>query len=242
MNIKGVILLFVSAFLMNVTAQKPEDTENWSRKPEVVTPAKRDNPPSDAIVLYSGKKDAVKWEHANGEPVKWKARKFLTVEGGSGDIKTKQAFGDVQLHIEWRAPRKGEGQGQERGNSGIYLMGLYEVQVLDSYNNETYYNGQAGSIYKQHIPLVNSSLPPGKWQVYDIFFTAPRFNDDETLQSPAYVTVVHNGIVIQNHVELAGPTLYVGKPVYKYHPDKLPIKLQDHGNLVSYRNIWLREL
>ena len=121
-------------------------------------------------------------------------------------------------------------------------MGLYEVQVLDSYANETYYNGQAGSIYKQHIPLVNASMKPGKWQTYDIIFTAPWFNSDETLKSPAFITVMHNGVLIQNHVEIMGPTLYIGKPAYQYHEEKLSLMLQDHSNPVSYRNIWIREL
>ncbi len=223
-------------------AQKAQDTEDWSRKPETVTPAKRGKAPSDALVLYSGKKDAGNWQHPNGDPIKWKDGKSLTVVAKTGDVQTKEAFGDIQLHIEWRTPRKVTGSSQGRGNSGIFLMGLYEVQVLDSYENETYYNGQAGSVYKQQIPLVNSCRPPGKWQVYDIFFTAPRFNEEKILQTPAYVTVVQNGIVVQNHVELAGPTVFVGEPQYKFHPDKLPIKLQDHGNPVSYRSIWVRDL
>jgi len=134
------------------------------------------------------------------------------------------------------------GDGQGRGNSGIFLMGKYELQVLDSYESETYYNGQAGSIYKQHIPLVNACRPPGTWQSYDVIFTAPGFNEDGSLESPAYFTVLHNGVLIQNHVELEGPTEYIGKAKYKEHPDKLPLSLQDHGNPVSFRNIWIREL
>ena len=134
------------------------------------------------------------------------------------------------------------GEGQGRGNSGIFLMGLYELQVLDSYENETYYNGQAGSIYKQHIPLVNACRPPGTWQSYDIIFTAPVFKEDGSLESPAYITVLQNGVLIQNHVALWGPTEYIGKPEYKAHPEKLPLALQDHGNPVSYRNIWIREI
>jgi sugar phosphate isomerase/epimerase len=222
---------------------KPKDTEDWRHKPEVVTPAKKCNaPPSDAIVLYAGKKDAVKWEQADGEPLKWKAGKALTTVKGTGYVKTKQAFGDCQLHIEWRTPKKVVGNGQERGNSGVFLMGLYEVQVLDSYNNETYYNGQAGSIYKQYAPLVNASRGPGKWQTYDIFFTAPRFSEDKLLLEPAYITVVHNGVLIQDHVQLEGPTVYKGIPAYHYHAAKLPLQLQDHGNPIQYRNIWIREL
>ncbi|MBI9063162.1 MAG: DUF1080 domain-containing protein, partial [Marinilabiliaceae bacterium] len=220
---KYIILITLSLVLFcNSHAQAPRDTEDWSRKPEVVTPAKSNKAPGDAIILYAGKADGDKWEHGNKEGLKWKTTKALTVEKKTGDIQTKQAFGDIQLHLEWRTPKKVEGEGQGRGNSGVFLMGKYEVQVLDSYNNETYYNGQAGSIYKQHIPLVNACRPPGKWQAYDIFFTAPRFNADKSLKSPAYITVIHNGILIQNHEELSGPTEYSGQPVYKYHADKLP--------------------
>ncbi len=235
-----LILLFV--FFPAVNSQKPEETEDWSRKPEIVISSSVNKAPSDAIILYSNKKDINKWEHNKGGAVRWKAGKNITVKGKTGSIQTRESFGDVQLHIEWRAPKKIEGDGQGRGNSGVLLMGKYEVQVLDSYNNDTYYNGQAGSIYKQHIPLVNASKPPGKWQTYDIFFTAPRFNDDKTLKFPAYITVIHNGIIIQNHVELKGPTVFIGYPAYEYHADKLPLMLQDHGNPVSFRNIWIRDL
>jgi sugar phosphate isomerase/epimerase len=235
-------ILFASQ-LMQGQKMEPKQTEDWRSKPDIVTPAKKCNiPPSDAIILYSGKKDAGKWEQADGQPLKWDAGKTLTTVKSTGYVRTKQAFGDVQLHIEWRTPKKVEGDGQGRGNSGVFLMGLYEVQVLDSYNNETYYNGQAGSLYKQYSPLVNASRQPGKWQTYDIFFTAPRFSEDKLLLSPAYITVVHNGILIQNHVELKGPTIYIGIPGYKYHEAKLPLQLQDHGNPISYRNIWVREL
>jgi len=222
--------------------EKPEATEDWSRKPEIITPGKGTLPPSDAIVLYANAADAVKWETAKGDPIKWDAHDILTVVRKSSGIQTIQAFGDVQLHVEWRSPLEVVGDGQGRGNSGVYLMGKYELQILDSYENETYYNGQAGSIYKQHIPLVNACRPPGTWQSYDIIFTAPRFRDDGSLESPAYITVLQNGVLIQNHVELKGPTEYIGKPKYKAHPDKLPISLQNHGNPVSYRNIWIREL
>lgn len=243
---KQIIFIAVFAMVAQLSfgqKMKPQDTEDWSRVPEVVTPGKKTKAPSDAIVLYSGKKDADKWEHDNGDALKWKTGKALTVKKGTGFIHTKQGFGDVQLHIEWRSPKKVVGKGQGRGNSGVFFMGgLYEVQVLDSYNNKTYSNGQAGSLYKQSIPLVNACNKPGKWQSYDIIFKAPRFNSDKTLKTPAYVTVIHNGVLIQNHVELTGPTLYIGKPEYKYHESKLPIKLQDHGNPVSFRNIWVREL
>jgi len=155
------------------------------------------------------------------------------------DIKTKQSFGDCQLLIEWRNPAKVVGESQNRGNSGIFLQRKYEVQVLDSYKSETYIDGQAGSIYKQHVPLVNACLPPGKWQTYDIIFIAPVFNDNGTLNTPAYLTILQNGILIQNHVELKGKTS--GEAIYEMH-GKLSLSLQDHRCLVSYRNIWIREL
>jgi hypothetical protein len=166
----------------------------------------------------------------------------MTVVPGAGDIRTRRGFGDVQLHIEWRTPAEVSGEGQGRGNSGIFLMERYELQVLDSYENRTYANGQAGAIYKQHIPLVNASRRPGEWQSYDVVFTAPRFGADGTLLNPAYMTVFHNGVLIQNHVALRGPTRYIGEPSYEAHADRAALVLQDHGNPVSYRNIWLREI
>lgn len=167
---------------------------------------------------------------------------MIVVVGGTGNIQTKQGFGDCQLHIEWRTPAEVKGEGQMRGNSGIFFMGLYELQVLDNYNNRTYSNGQAGSIYKQRIPLVNACRPPGEWQTYDVIFTAPRFNGDGTVKSAARITVLHNGVLVQNDVEIWGPSEYIGIAKYKTHADKLPIELQDHGNPTSYRNIWIREL
>jgi len=243
-------LLILSALALNTQAQEknqellriPEATEDWSRKPEVITPGKGTQPPSDAIVLYAGASDLDKWENLKGEPAKWDAGEELIMVPRTGPIKTKQAFGDVQLHIEWRAPAEVKGNGQGRGNSGVFLMGKYEVQVLDSYDNETYYNGQAGSIYKQTIPLVNASLPPGEWQTYDIIFKAPVFKEDGGKACSGYITVIHNGVLIQNHVEILGTTEYIGRPKNESHPAKLPLQLQDHGNPVSYRNIWVREL
>jgi hypothetical protein len=214
----------------------PAKTEVWTPVPPVVTPGPV---PSDAISL--AKLDA--WRTADGAPANWDEKDgVLTVKSGTGDILSAQKFGSCQLHVEWRTPTPPEGEGQGRGNSGIFLMGAYEVQVLDSYENKTYSNGQAGSIYKQHIPLVNASLPPGEWQTYDIFFTAPVFNDDKSLKSPGFVTVVHNGLLILNHVEIKGETVYIGEPKYTYHEAKESIRLQNHGNPVSYRNIWVREL
>ncbi|MCK5067576.1 MAG: DUF1080 domain-containing protein [Bacteroidales bacterium] len=234
--------MILAGMVLNIQAQKPEETEDWSRKPALVTPGKGTLPPSDAIVLYGGAGDLDKWESEKEGPAKWTAGEELTVARRTGGIKTKQEFGDMQLHIEWRSPAEVKGDGQGRGNSGIFLMGKYEVQVLDSYNNETYYNGQAGSIYKQTIPLVNACLPPGEWQAYDIIFKAPVFNEDGSKKCSGYVTVIHNGVLIQNHVEIKGTTEFIGKPKNDPHPAKLPIHLQDHGNPVSYRNIWVREL
>jgi hypothetical protein len=161
---------------------------------------------------------------------------------GSGYIRTLQAFGDCQLHVEWAAPTPPEGTSQGRGNSGVFLMGMYEVQVLDSHENVTYADGQAAAAYGQHPPLVNASLPPGQWQTYDILFTRPRFNDRGEVTSPARLTVLHNGVLVQHNVELVGPTGWLKRDPYRAHPDKLPISLQDHGNPVRYRNLWVREL
>jgi len=223
----------------------PRLTEVWQPEPKVVTPGNPGNlPPSDAIVLFDGKNFSAWEREKGGGDVKWKLEEnTMTVAGGTGNIKTKQGFGDCQLHIEWRTPKEVKGSGQGRGNSGIFLMGRYELQVLDSYNNRTYSNGQAGSIYKQHIPLANACRPPGEWQTYDIIFTAPRFNEkDSTLKSPAYITVIHNGVLVQNHTAIWGGTEYIGIAEYKMHGPKEPIVLQDHGDAVSFRNIWIREL
>ena len=243
-NMRRFICFILSAMTMvSIDAQmKPEETEDWTRKPDKVNPGKHNQPPSDAIVLYSGPKDVINWVQEKGGPVKWTADSCLTAVSGTGSIRTVKSFGDCQLHIEWKTPPEVKGSGQGRGNSGIFLMGKYELQVLDSYNNETYYNGQAGSIYKQFAPLVNASLGPGQWQTYDIVFTAPVFNADGELLSPACFTVFHNGVLIQNNVKLRGPTEFTGIPVYKDHEQKLPLMLQDHRNPVSFRNIWIREL
>jgi hypothetical protein len=240
---KNILSLLALAFLVtNIQGQKPEDTEDWSRKPKVVITGENNKPPSDAFVLYGGKQDLINWVQERGGPVQWNADTILTVVGRTGTIITVKSFGDVQLHLEWRSPAKISGDGQNRGNSGIYFMMEYELQILDSWKNETYSNGFAGSIYKQFGPLVNASLQPGKWQTYDVIFTAPRFNVDKTLKSPACITLLHNGILVQNHTELKGQTEYIGKPAYKFHEDKLPLMLQDHNSPVSYRNIWIREL
>ncbi len=239
-------------------------TEQWEPVPEKVSPGFLMAPPSDAIVLFDGKdlshwhkpkySYGVRMDHVKGIlaakakdtevfPPEWTVKDgVIIVKPGGGHLETNQAFGDVQLHIEWLAPVDAGKKDQGYSNSGVFFMGLYEVQILNSYENKTYPNGQAGSLYKQHIPLVNASRPPGEWQSYDIVFDAPEFHADGTLKAPAYITVFHNGVLIQNHVELKGPCIYIGEPSYTLHPAKLPLLLQDHGNLVRYRNIWIREL
>lgn len=221
---------------------KPEETEVWDPEPKKVDPGKDlKTPPSDALVLFQGN-DLSKWESAKGGPAEWNVKDgVMTVKAGAGDIRTKQTFNDFQLHVEWRTPKEVKGEGQGRGNSGIFLQGLYEIQVLDSYNNRTYANGQAGSVYKQAIPLVNPTRPPGEWQTYDIIYNAPRFNEDGTVLSKARVSVLLNGVLVQNNTEIEGPTVYIGQPEYKAHGPG-PIQLQDHGDAVSYRNIWIREI
>jgi hypothetical protein len=221
----------------------PTLTEIWNPVPKVVSPGKTSqDAPADALVLFNGK-DFSAWTGKGGKPVEWTiADGAMTVKGGSGEIISKQGFGDCQFHIEWRTPTVVKGEGQGRGNSGIFLMGKYELQVLDSYNNKTYSNGQAGSIYKQLVPLVNVSRAPGEWQTYDIIFTAPRFATDGRLQSQARITVLHNGVLVQNNQAIWGGTEYIGIAEYKPHSMKEPLVLQDHGDLVSFRNIWIREL
>jgi hypothetical protein len=201
-----------------------------------VTPGKTDaEPPSDAIVLFNGK-DLSAWE--NGE--RWKIEDGVAIVRG-GDIRTKQSFGDCQLHIEWSSPVPATGSSQGRGNSGVFLMDRYEMQILDSYDNKTYYDGQAAAIYKQTPPMVNAMRPPGEWNTYDIIWTAPKFKEDGSLESPAYITALHNGVLVLNHFELLGNTPFTEPPKYEAH-GKLPIHLQDHGNPVRFRNIWIREI
>ncbi len=241
------LLSFISVFIIALTnaqdVKPPQITRLYEPIPEVVTPGEGTLPPSDAIVLFNGK-DMSGWLHENGKPAEWVASEgVMTVKPKSGHIVSEKSFGDVQLHIEWRTPEVLTGEGQKRGNSGVWLMSRYEVQILDSYDNETYVNGQAAAIYKQHIPLVNACRKPGEWQTYDIIFMAPRFNSSGRVIIPARITVIHNGVLVQNNVELLGSTENVGSPrVYPPHEEKMPLKLQDHGNLVSFRNIWVREL
>ncbi len=204
--------------------------------PKVVDPGTAGSAPADAIVLFDGK-DLSAWQDAE----KWAIQDGY-VEAHGGSITTKQAFGDCQLHLEWCAPEEVSGKGQGRGNSGVYLMGKYEIQILDSCENDTYPDGQAGAVYKQHPPLVNACRKPGQWQTYDILFTAPRFDKAGKLLTPACITLLHNGVVVQNHFELTGDTSYVRAPLYAPHPPKLPLSLQYHRNPVRFRNIWIREL
>ena len=232
---------------------KPEDTEVWSPVPAVVAPGKvMGDAPSDAIVLFGGK-NLDEWVLTNDTTAaqKWNvADGIITVNKKAGDIQTKRKFTDFQLHIEYRIPQDIAGKGQARGNSGIFLAsfpwgaGGYELQVLDNHNNATYVNGQAGSMYKQSAPLVNACKPPGEWQYYDVIWTAPRFNEDGSVRSPARVTALHNGVLVQNNTVLTGDTPYIGKPLYRKH-GAAPIKLQAHGDdskPISYRNIWVRNL
>ena len=237
---------------------KPQMTEYWEPVPKIVDPGPYLGmvvAPSDAIVLFDGK-DLSQWKSKkDGGAANWKVDNgVFTVEKGTGDITTRQKFGDYQLHIEWRIPQDIQGQSQARGNSGVFLQDLsdelkipaywYEVQVLDSYNNATYVNGQAGSIYKQNPPKVNAMRKPGEWNVYDITYTAPRFKEDGSLFTPGRATVLHNGVVVQDNFEIRGHTAYIGFPKYHAPHGKAPITLQDHGDpskAISFRNIWVRE-
>jgi hypothetical protein len=205
-------------------------------KPKRVDPGPPGGPPSDAVVLFDGK-DMSQWDGAE----KWTVRDGYVVAGGR-DIQTKRSFGDCQLHLEWASPAEVKGEGQNRGNSGVYFMGMYEVQVLDSYNNETYCDGQAGAVYKQRPPLVNVCRKPGEWQNYDIIFEAPRFDAQGKLRRPAYMTILQNGVLVQNHFELLGHTDWNSVPRYSPHEAKRPLLLQYHGHSVRFRNIWIREL
>jgi hypothetical protein len=199
-------------------------------------------PPSDAVVLFDGK-DLSHWSHKDGSAAKWKVENgYFEVVPKTGYVYTREAFGDCQLHVEFSEPFPSKGESQDRGNSGVFLQGLYETQVLDSYQSKTYADGQAGAIYGQYPPLVNASRPPGQWQAYDIVFHGPRFDKGGKLLRPARETVFHNGVLVQDSVELTGPTAHGARPPYEPQPEKLPLALQDHNHPVRYRNIWIREL
>lgn len=234
----------IPAMAQTSTKWKPHDMDR--PVPPVIDPGTSSTqetagkPPSDAILLFDGK-DLSQWTHKDGSPAKWKvADGYFEVVPKTGYIYTQQAFGDCQLHVEFAEPSPPVGKGQDRGNSGVFLMGLYEIQVLDSVNNRTYADGQAAAVYGQYPPLVNASRPPGQWQSYDIVFHGPRFGADGKLTHPGRVTLLHNGVLVQDNVEILGPTA-TGKP-YEAHPQKLPLALQDHNHPVRYRNIWIREL
>ncbi len=234
-------ILFSSASGQN--PQQPSLVE-----PKVVDPGPVGGPPGDAIVLFDGK-DSSSWRGADGGAAKWPVKDgVLTVGAYTGNISTKQEFGDVQLHIEWATPREVAGEGQGRGNSGVFLMGRYEVQILDSYINKTYFDGQAAAVYKQYAPLVNASRRPGEWQSYDIIFHAPAFDAQGKVTKRARLTVFHNGVLVQDNVELLGSTSLKGgtapdtSVTYTSHPPKASLVLQDHHNPVRYRNIWVRSL
>jgi hypothetical protein len=225
---------------------KPEATEIWEPKPKIVTPGIGTAPPSDAIVLFDGK-NMDHWVMSKDKsPSKWVLDKgVMTVKIGEGNLQTKQKFGDCQLHVEFRIPAdaKNSPERNNAGNSGVFLQERYEVQIFNSYNNETplYANGQMGSIYKQVIPMANASSKTGEWNSFDIYYTAPQFRENGTLQKPAYITLVHNGVLTLNHFEIQGTIEYIGTPKYELH-DKASVLLQGHGSAVSFRNIWIREL
>ncbi|GIV60697.1 MAG: hypothetical protein KatS3mg043_1786 [Rhodothermaceae bacterium] len=263
-------LFLITSCLLVMPDQIVHAQSGWKQhdmdrpRPPVVTPAPAAAPvppPSDAIVLFDGT-DLSAWEahvggpgawtiagdymevnRRSGRPAPWKVGDgYFEVVPGSGDIRTRQAFGDIQLHLEWAAPEVVEGDGQGRGNSGVFLMGLYEVQILDSYDNPTYADGQAAAVYGQYPPLANAMRPPGQWQAYDIVFRRPRFGEAGQLLEPARITVFHNGVLVQDAVPLFGVTMWLQHLPYRPHADRLPLVLQDHGNPVRFRNIWVREL
>ena len=222
---------------------------DWNRPPPAIvdpgaagSEAQPGKPPADAVVLFDGQ-DLSQWRASDGGPAKWIVKDgHIESVAKSGPIRTHQAFGDCQLHLEWATPRPAQGTGQGRGNSGVFLMNTYEVQVLDSHENLTYADGQAAAIYGQYPPQVNASRPPGIWQSYDIVFHRPHFAPDGTLKQPARITVFHNGVLVQDNVEILGPNPWMNRPAYSMHADKMALALQDHGNPVHFRNIWIREL
>ena len=249
-----LVMLLAMGAPTQLLAGQQSDLEKWgpndrSRpEPPIITPgtastqAVPGKPPSDAIVLFNGK-DLSNWESAKGGPADWTVGNgyFATVPK-TGDIRTKAAYGDCQLHVEWSAPNPPHGVDQDRGNSGVYVQSLYEIQVLDSYNNVTYADGEAAAVYGQYPPLVNAARRPGEWQTYDIVFHGPRFDASGKLLRPAIVTAFFNGVLVQDHVELTGPTANHERPPYTPTPEKLPLLLQDHNHPVRYRNLWIREL
>ncbi len=262
MKVKSILIGISVMSLLAITGCGPIDTETAytpkpydldamydenQPQPPVVAPSTSSTPdrvgkaPSDAIILFDGK-DLSQWIDRNGNTPKWKVENdYMETVRGTGQITTKQAFGSCQLHVEWATPTEVVGEGQGRGNSGVFLMNLYEVQVLDSYNNRTYPAGSAAAVYAQSPPLVNVSRAPGVWQTYDIVFHRPIFKDGKVVK-PATITVFHNGVLVQDNYEIMGPTDFKKVPEYREHPDKMPFGLQDHRNPARFRNIWIREL
>lgn len=235
-----MLVCFCASLMAQIT--DPKATEVWDPVPRKINPGKNGSAPSDAIVLFDGT-NLNEWEsQREGNPAAWKVENgYMEVVARTGGIQTKREFEDFQLHLEWSAPTEIVGEGQGRGNSGVFMQGIYEVQILDSYESVTYSNGQAASVYKQSIPLVNATVAPGEWNVYDIIYKAPRFNADGIKVADGTITVIHNGVVVQNNYVLKGTTEYIGLPKNPAH-GKGPISLQDHGNPVRFRNIWIREL
>jgi len=247
----GTALLGIAASAQAPAAGRAAELQKWAvhdesrPMPPVVDPGPAGPPapvPADAIVLFGGK-DLSGWTTSKGAPAKWLVKDgFMEAVKGAGSIQTTRAFGDCQLHVEWASPAAAVGAGQDRGNSGVFLMNTYEVQVLDSYQSKTYADGMAAALYGQFPPLVNASRKPGEWQSYDIVFRAPRFDAAGAVVSPARMTVFHNGILVHDAQDLTGPTAHKARPPYKAHADRLPIGLQDHSHPVRFRNIWIRDL
>lgn len=241
----SLITLSLSGFAQNFKI--PETTEVWEPKPRLVVPAKTPGgAPSDAVILFDGTNMDAWQQTKDKKPSKWALKDgVMLAKKGTGELRTKDEFGSFQLHVEFNMPLDSKKSGYpDGGNSGVFLHGRYEIQIFDSYNNEVpiYANGQAGSVYKQAIPLANSMLKPGEWNAYDIFFTAPKFRYNGSVETPAYVTVLMNGVLILNHFEIQGTIQYIGVPSYEYYSGKGPIALQEHGSEVSFKNIWIREL
>jgi hypothetical protein len=250
----GLAMLLMVMVTTSPTAAPQGTQQAWGPndrnrpEPPIITPGTESTqkhagiPPSDAVALFNGK-DLSNWESVNGGPAKWNVKKGeFAVAPGTGDIRTKGSYGDCQLHVEWAAPNPPHGTDQDRGNSGVFLHGIYEIQILDSYDNVTYADGEAAAVYGQYPPLVNAARKPGEWQTYDIAFHGARFDSSGKLLRPATVTVFFNGVLVQDHVDIMGPTAHHKRPPYTPTPDKLPLALQDHHHAVRYRNLWIREL
>ena len=247
-TVVGVVMASRAPAAPQLSVQKWEIHDRNRPLPPVIAPGtystqeKAGDPPSDATVLFNGK-DLSNWESVKGGPALWTVGEgYFEVAAKTGDIQTKQAYGDCQLHVEWAAPNPPHGEDQDRGNSGVFMHGIYEIQVLDSYQNVTYADGQAAAIYGQYPPQVNAMRPPGQWQTYDIVFHGSRFDASGNLARPATITLLHNGVLVQDHVSPTGPTGHHVRPPYHVTPDKLPLRLQDHNHPVRYRNLWIREI